>query len=276
MPSTHQPPLLDVEQIPVVLSASRRTDLVACFPDFLIEKLKDYPPERVHTIVIWTKNPENMLTNPLLRETLARYRQLYVHLTITGLGGSVLEPRIPPWQEVAGMLPRLVDFTGDARRISWRFDPIICAEVGGEIFSNFVLFPEIIPEVSKSGIPLCRTSWVEPYAKVQRRCDKMGVTLSLHSPEERREHVRELSRIAREHGMEMRFCAMKDFPQSRCIDGELLSELHPDGLTCSRARAKGQRSLCGCTKSIDIGWYSQKCPHGCLYCYASPLIVEGC
>jgi hypothetical protein len=275
MPSTQQLPLLDVEQTPVVLSASRRTDLVACFPDFLIEKLKDYPPERVHTIVIWTKNPQSMLTNQRLRSTLACYRQLYVHLTITGLGDSVLEPHIPPWQEVTGMLPQLVECTGDERRISWRFDPIIRAEVGGELFSNFELFPKIIHEVSRAGIPLCRTSWVEPYAKVQRRCAKRGVTLSLHSPEERHEHARELSQIAGHHGMDMQFCSMKAFPRSSCIDGELLRELHPDGLSCSRARAKGQRLLCGCTKSIDIGWYSQKCPHGCLYCYASPLI-EGC
>jgi len=275
MSSTLQPPLLDVEQTLVVLSASRRTDLVACYPDYFIEKLEDYPPERVHTIVIWTKNPENLLISKRLRSTLARYRQLYVHLTITGLGGSVLEPRIPPWQDVAGMLPRLVEFIADAGRISWRFDPIIRAEAVGELFSNFEMFPKIIPEVSRAGIPLCRTSWVEPYAKVQRRCAKMGVTLSLHSPEERQEHARELTRISGEHGMEMQFCAMNDFPQSCCIDGELLSELHPDGLSCSGLRAKGQRPLCGCTKSIDIGWYSQKCPHGCLYCYASP-VVEGC
>ncbi len=45
------------QSLPVVLSASRRTDLVGCYPEYLIEKLKAYPPEKVHTIVIWTKNP---------------------------------------------------------------------------------------------------------------------------------------------------------------------------------------------------------------------------
>lgn len=173
------------------------------------------------------------------------------------------------------MLAGIVDVIGDARRISWRFDPIIRAEFGEKLFSNFELFPEIIREVSKAGIPLCRTSWVEPYAKVQRRCAGHGVQLRLYSLDERQHQARALIRIAESHGMAMQFCAVKDFPRSRCIDGELLSELHPDGLKCSNARAKGQRPLCGCTQSIDIGWYSQKCPHGCLYCYASPL-VEGC
>jgi len=275
MPSIPQPPLLDVEETKVVLSASRRTDLVACYPDYFIEKLNDYPPERVHTIVVWTKNPENILTNKLLRDTLAAYRQLYIHLTITGLGAGLLEPNIPPWQEVAGMLPRLVEFVGDVRRISWRFDPILRAVVAGEVLANFELFPGIIQEVSKAGICLCRTSWVESYAKVQRRCALRGIELKPYSLEERQAQAGELIRIAGEHSIEMQFCAMKDFPQSRCIDGELLSELHPDGLSCPNVRAKGQRPLCGCTKSIDIGWYSQKCPNGCLYCYASP-VVEGC
>ena len=140
MPSKNQPSLLDIEQELLVLSASRRTDLVACYPDYLIEKLQDYSPELVHTIVLWTKNPENLITNQHLRKTLARYSQLYIHLTITGLGASVLEPRIPAWQEVTARLAGLVEFAGDARRINWRFDPIIRAEVNGQLISNIELF----------------------------------------------------------------------------------------------------------------------------------------
>ena len=76
------------QELPVVISASRRTDLVGCYPDYLIEKLKSYPLEKVHTIVIWTKNPCNMILHQALREVLSQYAQVYVHLTITGLGGE--------------------------------------------------------------------------------------------------------------------------------------------------------------------------------------------
>jgi len=258
-----------------VLSASRRTDLAACFPDYFIEKLQEYPPERVHTVVVWTKNPHHMLTDRRLRGALERYRQLYIHLTITGLGGSVLEPRIPAWQEVAGMLSGLVELTGDARRISLRFDPIIRVDADGTLISNVELFDPVAREAGRAGVPLCRTSWVEPYAKVERRLKSLGIRLMPYSFEERRQQADEFIRIAERHGMRLQFCAVPGFPRSRCIDGDLLSELHPDGLACSRRRAKGQRPLCGCTHSIDIGWYSLKCPHGCLYCYASPL-VKGC
>ena len=102
-----QPTLFPREQQLSVLSASRRTDLVACYPEFLIEKLCDYPPEQVHSLVIWTKNPQNMIAPGALRDTLERYSQLYVHLTMM-LGGTVLEPHFRQWKTVQEMAPPLI------------------------------------------------------------------------------------------------------------------------------------------------------------------------
>ncbi|MFC1591449.1 DUF1848 family protein [Thermodesulfobacteriota bacterium] len=258
-----------------VLSASRRTDLVSCYPDYFIEKLAEYPPEAVHSVVIWTKNPANMLRPGPLREALGRYRQLYVHLTITGLGGTMLEPGIPTWREAVEMVPGVVAFVGDARRVCWRFDPLLRVIAGGEELANLPLFPRLAEQVSRSGITTCRTSWVEPYRKVQRRLDKKGITLQVYEPAERIETAGWLQKKAAPLGLKIQYCSMEGFARSRCIDGRLLAELHPDGLACSQRRAKSQRKLCGCTESIDIGWYSQKCPNGCLYCYAEPVVKQG-
>ncbi len=256
----------------IVLSASRRTDLICCYPDYLVEKLAEYPPEKVHSIVIWTKNPLNMLTAAQLHDTLIRYRQLYIHLTITGLGATVLEPRIPAWREVVDMIPGLLEMAGDPHRISWRFDPLVRCEGAAALLSNYELFSEIAGHVAAHGITVCRTSWVESYRKVLRRMDKKGFRLLPHSMDERREQAARLQRYSEALGITMQFCSMKGFPRSRCIDGPLLSRLHPDGLQCSSRKAKGQRTLCGCTESLDIGWYSMKCYNGCVYCYAEPLV----
>jgi hypothetical protein len=254
----------------LVISASRRTDLVGCFPEVLQERLREYPPDAVHSLVIWTKTPRGILVEGPLREALRGYRQIYVHLTITGMGGGEFEPRIPSWDQTVKMVGPLTDLVQDPRRISWRFDPILEAEAHGKAYSNFDLFPRLAAEIAPFGIKTCRVSWVSPYKKVAARLRRKGWRLLPLDRQRREEQAKELNRIAGQVGMEVEFCSMEGFPMSRCIDGGLLSRLHPDGLSCSRERARGQRPLCGCTQSLDIGWYSLKCGHGCLYCYATP------
>jgi hypothetical protein len=267
-----QAKLFETQGPALVISASRRTDLVACHPDYLIEKLTAYPPEKVHTLVIWTKNPQNMIRPGKLKDLLSSYSQIYVHLTITGLGMTRLEPNIPAWEETAGMIPDLAELVKGPERITWRFDPLIEAETDGIKISNFTLFPLIARQIKPYGITSCTTSWVEPYKKVIRRLEKKEIKLHILSKEERHLQAKELEERAKKLGMTISYCSMEGFSRSHCIDGKLLNKLHPDGFSCSEKRAKGQRKLCGCTESIDIGWYSLKCNNGCLYCYAEPLI----
>jgi hypothetical protein len=254
----------------LVISASRRTDMVGCYPEVLLERLKGFPAKNVHSLVVWTKNPKNMIVEEALRRTLREYRQIYVHLTITGMGGAEFEPMIPTWEEAVGMIPPLIEVVGDPRRISWRFDPILEAEDRGRNYSNFDLFPRLAEAIAPLGVKNCRVSWVSPYKKVLARLADKGWHLAFRTLQERIDQANILNQVAREHGMCLFFCSMEGFPMSRCIDGELLSEIHPDSRGCSQEKARGQRPLCGCTQSLDIGWYSLRCQHGCLYCYARP------
>ena len=92
-----------------VISASRRVDMVACYPQRFVEILNEKcPPERVHTLVIWTKNPYNLIHKQFLREKLCEYDQLFLHYSITGLGGSILEPQIPGTEIALEFLPELI------------------------------------------------------------------------------------------------------------------------------------------------------------------------
>jgi len=254
----------------LVLSASRRTDLVGCYPEILIERLKKYPPDLVHTVVIWTKNPANMLGGKPLGAALREYRQLYVHFTITGMGGGDFEPNIPPWEESVAMLEPLLELAKTPERISWRFDPILEAERDGERAGNRELFFILARKIAPWGIRKCRMSWVSPYRKVVARMRRSGWRLIAQTEEEKKAQARAFETAAGNLGMVISYCSMEGFPTSSCIDGEFLSRLHPDGLHCSQEKAKGQRKLCGCTKSLDIGWYTDRCQHGCLYCYALP------
>jgi len=80
------------------------------------------------------------------------------------------------------------------------------------------------------------------------------------------------------NGLELWSCCQADlagFPgvrASACIDGALLSSLHPEGEPASTVKDPTQRKDCLCTESIDIGSYTQACPTACVYCYANPRL----
>jgi len=274
-----------------VISASRRTDIPMHFAGWLAEMVRqgyaDVPqpyngrlrrvslrPEDVHTLVLWSKDFRPLLNNAAAWEALSRYDQLYCHLTVTGLGGTALEPSIPPWREVITQLPELIAFAGDTRRVSVRYDPIVHWHEGNRVRSNLPLAESILREVSRAGIATVRVSFATLYGKVSRR---KGWRWYDPSFEERLHIAGQLSALAGSLGITLYACSQSDLQQagiqpSRCIDGELLSALHPLKLPAALGKDSGQRTECGCTPSVDIGSYQMRCPNGCRYCYANPII----
>jgi DNA repair photolyase len=266
------PDLFPDTKIRTVISASRRTDMVAGDPDKLTALLQEKaPPNQTHSVVLWTKNPANILNHSTLFSQLEKYDQLYLQLTVTGLGDTILEPRVPPPDTVLAFLPQLVDFLKSPARINLRFDPIVHFKLKDETsVCNLAFFENLAPILEKYKIRTVTTSWVQIYGKVQKRLDRLGISVEEFSIQQESEW---LFRIAKKHTLTLHGCCVPGWPQSKCINGELLNELHPRGYRASTARAAGQRPLCGCTKSVDIGWYTT-CVHGCLYCYGNPKYYD--
>ena len=256
-----------------VISASRRVDMVANKPDQLIGILKARcPPPQIHTLVLWTKNAHHLLHHSALKKELARYDQVFLHYSITGLGDSVLEPNVPDMTTCFEHLPRLA-FWLSPQRIRIRFDPIVHFRLsGGEVICNLRVFEDVAECAEKCGITSITTSWVQIYRKVSQRLKRMHIEPISISDEQWLEEAAWLQSIAWNCGLELHGCCVPGWPVSRCIDGDLLNKLHPKGFKTSTQRARGQRLLCGCTKSWDIGWY-RKCDQGCVYCYGNPSIT---
>lgn len=254
-----------------VVSASRRTELLAHYSDYLAAQLREIGLANVHTVVLWTKDPTNLLRHKELRDALAGVGQVFVHWTITGLGGTFLEPHVPPSARQLGLIPDVIAHVGDPRRVHLRYDPLISARRGDDLVSNIDLdlLRTIAEPFARAGVPAVHTSFVTVYRKVTRRLAAAGVTLQDYSPEQRRAFLGEMAETARGLDMELLTCCEPGFPTRRCIDGELLSKLHPAQEPCRADRARGQRDLCGCTHSLDVGRYL-RCPNRCLYCYANP------
>ncbi len=256
-----------------VISASRRVDLVGGYPDLFAELLdKKAPPESVHTLVIWTKSPRNLLFHPVLSGKIGNYENLFLHLAVTGMGGSLLEPNIPPPGEVVELLPSLIRLVGGPEHICLRFDPIVHLRMSdGSAYSNIGMFEEIIRPAARLAVRDVTISWMSEYRKVISHLKKKGIAPLTPSDEEKRKELGFLLDTITKYGGRLHGCCEPIMERSQCIDGSLLSALHPRGIACSTKRACGQRELCGCTESYDIGAY-RLCPHGCLYCYANPKV----
>jgi len=276
-----------------VISASRRTDLVSSYTEWLAEAARagqanvlgprghrtvvDLQPESVHTMVLWSKNYLPLIENRFrLLDALERYDQLYLHFTITGMGGSSIEPGIPPVEKAVAQLGPLVEIVGCSERISVRFDPIVFWREGTRTCTNLGFFKHLAPELDAHGVRDVRISFVQWYAKARRRAARRNFDFFDPTTEEKRAYAVELSETARIWGLRLHACS-QDFLSgdggirlSSCIDGVLLRRLHPRGEAVSASRDRSQRAECRCTKSIDIGSYRQSCPYPCIYCYACP------
>ena len=278
-----------------IISASRRTDLVSFFPKWLSSAIReeralvygpshhvysvDLRPENVHTFVIWSKNLACLIDNRYgLKDALQKYDQLYFHFSITGLGGTFIESKVPSSSEALKQLEALVEISGGPERISVRFDPVVFWKESNNKKTNLYFFEELAPELSALGVKDVRFSFTQWYGKSQRRAEKYKFSYVDPEKEDKIEYTRYLRQIAKQWGLNLYACSQRflcEIPgiqASSCIDGRLFQKLHPSREPVSLKKDKSQRKECGCTESVDIGSYTQRCPHSCLYCYANPGI----
>jgi DNA repair photolyase len=256
-----------------VVSASRRVDLVSFYPDYMVDKIKKIGAENIHTLVVWTKNPKNILSHRGLKNCLEKLDQIYILLTVTGLGGTPLEPFAPNSEEVFNQLPQVIDFIGSPQRLAVRYDPLIDVVYKGKLrLSNIDmnLFDKILEKASPVGIKRIIVSYVTLYKKVIERLKRNEFEIVDHNIEEITDFIENKMMLrVKNLEMELSTCVLPHLTTQGCIDGNILTLLHPQQETCSKTKDPSQRQTCHCTKSYDIGqWFS--CYHNCLYCYGSP------
>jgi hypothetical protein len=189
------------------------------------------------------------------------------------MGGTEIEPGCPSPEIVTGHIDRLVDLVGSPERIRWRFDPILFWTDGTFEYDNLRHYPELSGTFRKAGIINVITSLCSVYPKVSKRFINRGDPRPVNLDNERRERIKQLIKsMTKSEDMNLSWCCETGEAPAGCIDGKLLSELHPGKRPAPVDPAAGQREACGCTRSWDIGWYNQVCRGGCLYCYANPHI----
>ncbi len=249
--------------------------MAACYPEKIIQFIQDFGAENIHTLVLWTKNPASIIEHKPLFQSLKKISQLYIQLTVTGLGGSLLEPEVPYWHYIMDSLEEIIPLLGTPDRICLRYDPLLRITIpDGSLLTNMdsALFESVVSRAAHWGIKQVKISYITPYNKVLSRLERLGFKLIDMPISELKEFIeQELRPISRKYGMQLLSCVAPYYSDTGCIDAKLLTELHPQNTPLSLAKDKGQRKNCHCTDSFDIGkWY--QCANGCLYCYGNPAV----
>lgn len=264
----------------MIISASRRTDIPAFYPDWFINRLKagfllvrnpmnriqvsriTLTPDTVDCIVFWTKNPL-----PILRylHLIDRYNY-YFHFTITPYDSSI-EMNLPKKSELIETFKRLSDAIGP-ERVIWRYDPVFYT---GRYDYNFHLrsFEKLAGALS-GYTERCMYSFLTVYKK----CEKNMKEISFSRPgiNDIIKLSESFSEISASSKIKLQTCAenidLTDFAISggKCIDDELITRM--SGRKLAIPKDQNQREACRCVSSIDIGAYNT-CTHRCIYCYAN-------
>lgn len=282
-----------MHKFPVIISASRMTDMPAFYPHNIITEIEARKTRglKIHTIVLWTKHAASIFREPLYSYLLEQQKletQIYVQLTITGIGKNssvkgknntdvYLEPCVPEMTESLSEIDRLIDFLGTPERIRLRIDPLIrLKDAGDNMFSNYDKLYEIINLLHPKGIRNYSFSFLEKgiYNKVDSRFSNRLLEIIPPTTPERLDFCSQVTQYAQEKNISISACSVPGLPQSACIDGKLLQSLHNRKWPVELSQPHS-RELCGCTKSIDIGgWPPKICNSGCLYCYSRPKLLQ--
>ena len=311
---------------PVIISASRSTDIPAFYAKWFINRLKAgycvwYNPfnqqpcyvsfAKTKVVVFWTKNPEPMI--PYLHELDERGIHYYFQVTLNDYVEEGFEPGVGNLQHRIEVFKQLSDKIGK-EKVIWRFDPLIITKdltprklltkiyhIGNQLkgYTDKLVFSFID---------------VRAYRKVQSNLVKETqyfTKTNVESAEPIESQIEEivdgLAKLrdywANEGwNLTLATCGEKvdlqkyGVEHNRCIDGELMKQIFKEDKelvyylctgklpektlfgdvpeiplnpkNAAQMKDKGQRLVCGCMISKDIGMYNT-CRHLCVYCYAN-------
>jgi len=288
---------------PVIVSASRATDVPAFFAKWFRDRLEagyvrwvnpfnahqvQYVSfSRTRVIVFWSKNPRPLIQ--YLHEIDAKGINYYFQFTLNDYANEGLEPNVPPLAERVDTFRDLSQRIGK-QRVVWRFDPLILTDTLtiDRLIDRVSTVAEQVRDFTERLV--ISFADIKVYRKVQNNLAREGVNYREFTPDLMVEVAQRLQFLNREWNLRISTCAegidleLHGIEHNRCIDDALMIDAfsddrslmsflgHEPDLFSDSSRPnlkdKGQRKECGCIVSKDIGMYDT-CQHLCTYCYAN-------
>ncbi len=284
---------LALKQIsPVILSASRATDIPGLYGDWFVKHLtkgyfvKRNPfngtlskvlTDRTELIVFWTKYAKSFMKHLNIIESIIP--DYYFQFTLNDYD-SVFEPGIPTFEERLENFKELSNRVG-RERVIWRFDPLFLSTglgVDQLIDRIYYVAERIHPFTDKLVISFID---IDPYLKVRRKLNQSAIKFRAFNNDEIIEFSERIRSLGELFNRGIATCgeavdlSMYGIQKNKCIDDALISSSFSHNrnlqeyihIKCN-LKDRGQRKSCACIVSTDIGFYNT-CTRQCIYCYAN-------
>ena len=296
-------------QAPVIISASRATDIPTFYSDWFVSRweagyLKWTNPfnnkplyvsfANTRLVVFWTKNPRPMFKYlDYFDKNIPNY---YFQYSLNDYDKEGYEAKVPNVESRIKTFIELSKRLGK-KRVVWRYDPLL--------LTKEIDVEELLRRVKKIGDQLhpyteklvFSFADIATYKKVQNNLNKEQVPYIEFTPETMDAFAKGIAEINKEWGLELGTCSEKiDLEQygivhNKCIDDDLMCELFSDdkelmeflgvkieepSLFESERKVTKKRNLKDKGQREDCGCVMSKdigqyntCPHECNYCYAN-------
>jgi len=266
---------------PLIISASRATDLPGVYSDWFIERLRQgYLVKRqprntqiiehisfskTRLIVFWTKNPKPMFKH--LDEIDKMGIGYYFQYTLNDYDTDNFEPNVPSLQKRINYFKTLSDKIGK-ERVIWRFDPLI--------LTDQISRENLVEKVHNIMCQL--TGYTEKL--VISFLKKARIKYRDFAEDYKNYVAKHLGEMGKEFRIKVATCAEEndllryDIDKNKCIDDALIRKVFSKDTALMEFIGDGTglehelRPGCGCIVSKDIG-ERNTCLHLCKYCYAN-------
>ncbi|MBR2840305.1 MAG: DUF1848 domain-containing protein [Bacilli bacterium] len=261
----------------MILNISGRTDIVAFYSDWLMNRLDEgfidvrnpFNPKMVSRIMMddvdllffCTKNPI-----PILDKLKNINKKMYFHVTLTSYKKNI-EPNLPPKKKIIDAIKKLSDIIGIDNLVI-RYDPIFISDEYSLMY-HVKTFDRIC-ELLDGYVNKILIHFIDDYKNVRKNYG--SIKYRSLTDNDYKIIGTSFSFSAKKHNISVHTCNEKrdlteyGFIKDDCMSKELALKL--TGKTFNKKWRARKDLVCRCVEMVDIGVYNS-CRHFCKYCYAN-------
>ena len=236
-------------QFPVIVSASRSTDIPGFYADWFLHRLKvgysawtnpfngvqSYVSYRdTRLIVFWSKNPEALLKEGGLLDYLEEKGiHCYIQYTLNDYVTEKLEKGVPSVEKRIDTFKRLVDRLG-VGKVIWRFDPLI--------LTDEISVQDLLQKAKNIGVQLkgytekmvFSFADIAAYRKVRANLINNNIHYHEFEEEDMIEFAAGIQQLNQDWGYTLATCGEKidikqyDIDHNKCVDDDLMIRFFSD------------------------------------------------